>query len=198
MIFIKKMLSRVFIITSLLSHHMQAIDVRDGQGRTLLMNFVINKEAQILKDKKDLKTLWDVYFYKEYQHQGYMHTSNGIVAIYKYVPIRRLYTTDEDVKVYKQKEQDLADLINTTIKNIRIIAQSDIDINAQDFAGNTVQNYCYSEEIYHELRDLGANFQYLPWIYFHPTLGTVTTTGVVVGTLIMLGYAQAHYKNYLT
>lgn len=192
MSFIQKMLCCLLIFARVMSYQIQELNIRDEQGRTSLMNFVIEKEAQILQDTKDLKTLWDTYFYRECRHEGYTYTGNGIVALYKYVPTRRIYTTDADVVMYKQKEQDLANFVSSTIKSIRIIVQSGVDINAKDYTGYTVQNYCYSEEIYNELRRLGADFQYCPWVYFNPTLGTLATTGAIVGMLMIVASAKAH------
>ena len=190
MSFIRKMLCSFLIFAGFISNQVQAFDTRDEQGRTPLMNFVIEKEAQILKDAKDLEDLWNMYFYKEKRQDGYAYVNGMVVPLYKYIPIRKIYTTDEDVAVYRQKEQDFINFMSATIKNINVIVQSGVDVNAKDFAGNTVQNYCYSESIYNELRRLGADFQYCPWIYFNPVLGTFATTGAVLGALIVIGSAR--------
>ncbi len=189
--FIKKMLCSLLIFAGLMSNQIQAVDIRDEQGRTPLINYVIEKEAQILKDANDLEALWHIYFYKDERINGYIYAANGMITpLGKYFPIRRIDTMDADVAVYIKKEKELLDFTDAVIKNISVIVQSGVDVNAKDFAGNTAQNYCYSEPIYNELRRLGANFQYSPWAYFNPTSASLVATGAVIG----IGISTIYYK----
>ena len=57
MSFIQKILCCLLVSAHVMSYQIQELDIRDEQGRTSLMNFVIEREAQILHDTKDLKIL---------------------------------------------------------------------------------------------------------------------------------------------
>lgn len=74
------------------------------------MNYVIEKEEQIKKETKDLEDLWDMYFYTEERTSAYP-TGNGAIIVIKYIPIRRIYTTDADVAIFRQKEEAFIHLL---------------------------------------------------------------------------------------
>lgn len=68
-------------------------------------------------------------------------------------------------------------------------------VNAQDLQGYTVQNYCYTYEIYQEIRNQGGSFQYLPWIYFNPIKGTAATVAGVIAIVGIIGGITSSIHN---
>ena len=76
--------------------------------------------------------------------------------------------------------------VNHVINSIKIMVVSGADLQARDFFGNSVVNYCYTKEIYNALRDLGAPFSLQAWSYFYPELAIIS--GVATIAALTLGY----------
>lgn len=171
---------------------------RDEYGRTALMNYVINQEAKISATKRDIDHLWHIcYEYVSVQH-GYVITRiNDRESIseptYKAELRRRISCTDADIHALKQQEANLRCLIDATVAHIRSVGHQ-ANCAAYDYDGYTVLNYCYTFEIYSELRRQGAPFQAIVWAYFHPKTAaaiSLATTAVAV-TSGMHVYKFAH------
>lgn len=173
-----------FLLIIGLSSTIQTSDFRDEQGRTSLINFVIKAEQKIALAKKDVEILWNKYFYKQAIHDGYNYNDRTGTRTprYTYLPIRRIYTTDADVLLYKEQEDKFKEMISGAIGSIEAMVRFGIDINAKDNAGYTALNYCYTQEIYEVLMGLGAYFQLQVWAYFNPgytTFGIIGSTAVI-------------------
>ena len=190
----------LLLITGLKADAMQSCD---QFGRTELINFVIQAEDEISRSKKELEKIWSTYFYKEKFHDGNIKLKNGVsIPHYKYSPIRKIYTTDADVALYRQKEQEYSKLILQATKQIGQIVRSGVDVNAKDHEGNTAVNYCYTYELYDALCKQGASFQLRSWIYFNP--GTSMLIGVpaalmtmaVIGTSLVLANSYQSIQSF--
>lgn len=190
----KKILYSVIMFVGLFTHPTQASQVRDEQGRTVLINFVIKKEQDIATETATLQVEWDKLFYSRQFNDGYIYHSNGMMTPrYTYLPVRRIATTDAQVVAYQEKEAKLANLIATTIATIETTVRLGVDINAEDAEGNTVLNYCYTQAIYDELVRLGANFQLKVWVYFNPGYATVAAFATVMAVVGV----KSLYDNYV-
>lgn len=182
-----------FMVVGLVSSEARALHPRDEQGRTQLMNFVINKEQELKCIKADLDHLWHTCYHYVQINDGYIteqinNRQSIAKPIYKQKLERRPSCTDADIYALKQREQDERNFLDQTIRTIRFMDQSeDLYINAIDYNGYTVQNYCYTYEIYQELRRLGASFQYIPFMYFNPVFWTAITAGVAITAYMAIG-----------
>lgn len=182
------------MIVGLIPSLTQAFDIRDEHGRTPLMNFIIRQEANISSIKKDITRLYDICYCEEKVCDGTDvkvvnnpqtgYSSTSVTPKYRNETRRRPSCTDADVHAHKQRKQDLANTITQTVNTMRFMAQSeDLHVDAIDYAGYAAQNYCYTYEIYAELRRQGAEFQLRTFAYFNP----LTTAGVALGAWISIG-----------
>ncbi len=197
-ILMKKLLLSLFIIMGLIVNELQALEGRDAQGRTELITFVIRQEQAFKYIQADINYLWHICYEYEKIYDGVdvAITNNNdadaqvikIISKDKYKIVRRASCTDADIFAYKQRTKDLQYLIETTIATIKHMAQyQELYVNATDLQGYTAQNYCYTYEIYQEIRNQGGSFQYLPWIYFNPIKGTAATVAGVIAIVGIIG-----------
>ena len=148
----------------------QSSDVRDQDGRTELMNYVREQELEIEIRKIDLDKLWNTYFYKEKIVSGYSTDAQGNTSSsYKYIPLRKIYTTDADIAQYRKIEDEYNLFIDDIIENIKIMVLNGADLQAYDQHGKNIINYCFTKEIHDTLQYLGAPFSLQAWIYFNPS-----------------------------
>ena len=194
----KKLLLSFLVLTGFLVNHAQAVDIRDAQGRTELINFVIRQEQAISSIQADINALWNICYQYERVYDGVdVHVTNNrhsgsqsthVKSNYKLKKVRRADCTDADILAHRKRVQDLEHYIAQTVTTIKHMAQyQDLYVNAKDLQGYTAQNYCYTYEIYQEIRNQGGSFQYLPWIYFNPIKGTAATAVGVIGTWCVAG-----------
>lgn len=194
----KKILFSFFICFGLFSNQIKAVDTRDEKGRTPLMNYIIEQEAEVAFVKADVKRLWNNCYEYVQVNDGFVtkKLSNDLSyskSTHRKELRRRISCTDQDVQAHKQRELDLKNTIEKTVQGIRVMALSnDLYVNAIDHEGYSAQNYCYTYEFYNELREQGALFQWYVWTYFNPGYTTLAVVGViastsVVGSLIVSG-----------
>ena len=129
----------------------------DEEGRTLLMNYVIQQEAEIAKLK--------LYAFNKF-FPGMEYNS----ALY-YLDLKG-FVQEKLSSYYQAKEyKDLYAEIDITVNEIgRMIAQMGTDksqLALQDMYGKTVLNYCYTKEVYNKLRAAGVPFQFDTWTYIY-------------------------------
>ena len=161
--FTKKFYAIIFGIFCM-SQVMQSSDMRDQDGRTELMNYVIQIEKEIKSKKSKLDKLCEKYF-----------TWNQKTKILE----KRVWSTDEDVIQYRKFEDEYDRLIEETIENIKIMVSTGADLQARDLQGNSVSDYCYTHKIYDALRTLGA-----PAALFETAVKgiIIVTVGIMIAT----------------
>lgn len=171
-------------------------DIRDEKGRTSLMRLVIDFQLNFQTIKEDIARLWDVCYEYADVTDGYItveidaKTSHS-KPIYKRKVKRKQSCLDSDILAHRQREQDFYKLIENTVKEIRrLVDQEHVAVAALDHDGYTALNYCYTPEIYAELRRCGVPFQWKVWAYFNPWYATCTCTGLGIAGLS--GYLYLH------
>ena len=199
-----KKLSFMMMLVCCILQTVQAIDTSDRDGRTPLMNYVIDKEIEIKNAKFDLKKLWDTYFYKQDIVSNTMHLQgkwNGTYMacdIYEGITLRKIYTTDEDVAQYRKVEDAFNLLIDDTIQNIKRMVRDGADLFAQDQCGKTVMEYCYTKRIYEVLLNLGASDSLCAWCYFNikeaQLIGLVVIPTTIFSMVIIYGAFRNQHK----
>lgn len=191
---IKKVVYGLLLYSCFITNLAQANNHYNQFGRTNLINCVIDCEDELAQIKHDIQHLWHTCYHYVDVVDGYATTKvddNRSVSkpIYKQKLERRPSCTDADIHALKQREHDIRYTLDMTIKNLRAMVLSGERIDAKDYKSNTVINYCYTREIYNELRRLGAPFQILVWTYFYPEYATLAALGTVVlagGTVNLL------------
>ena len=203
----KRFYGLLLLSLSLLFNQTSAKDVRDAYGRTFLINFIIDQEAKIKSINTDIKELWDVCYYYEEVFDGVDvevvndsisgHQSTKVHSKYRLEKRRRPSCTDADIQAHKNSCRELENTITNAVYTIKVMGESEnIYINAKDDKGYAAQNYCYTYKIYEELRNQGAEFQYMTYMYFNPVYGTLGTTAAVIGTWCLLGLVGVGIQEY--
>lgn len=152
----------------------QSSDVRDENGRTELMNYVIQKEAEIKIKGSEFKKFWYRYFDVDKQSNIF---------------VRRVCTTDADVIECRKKKDEYDLFFDDIIENIKIMAFNGANLQAYDIDGKYVTDYCYTETIYNTLSELGAPASLRTWAYYHPgetfMIGLVSVYAVPIAVLAL-------------
>ena len=182
-----KKLSFIMMLVCCMSQAMQSADMSDQYGRTPLMNYLIGKEVEIKNAKSDLKKLWDRYFYKKETLSNAVVAPGQIYVIHEPIPLRKMYTTDQDVAQYKVGEDAFNLLIDDTIQDIKRMVRDGADLLAQDQDGKTIIEYCYTKKIYEALVNLGAPSSLSAWCYFNPDavifMGFLVASSVIINVV---------------
>ena len=182
-----KKLSFMMLICCM-SQVVQSSDVSDQNGRTPLMNYVINKEIEIKNVKSDLEKLWDTYFYIKKTIQSCSIVDGRAIFSYKKNILNKPGTTDENIAEYKNFEIQLNLLIQNAVEDVTKMVLDGADVHVYDQQGKTVLDYCYTEPMYKALRKFGASSLFTTWAYFNPgevvINGFVGTVAVIVGAVI--------------
>lgn len=131
-------------------------DFFDLDGRTELINYVIEKEAEIKVKKLDLDKLFDAYFHKKEFVTSSVCINGQVCNFHDYVIVRKMYTTDADVASYRIVEEAFNLFVDEIIENIKVIIFNGADLQARDNRGKSIRDYCYTQKISDVLRDLGA------------------------------------------
>ena len=170
----------------LFSNQSQAVDIRDEKGRTPLINYVIKQEAEFTTINDDIDKLWDSCYEYVRVNDGFVSTKISDNVSYS-TPVcrkelgRKISCTDQDIHAHRQREKDLQDTIGLSVGNVRTMADSgNLYVNSDDLDGYSAQSYCYTPELYNELRAQGAEFKLHVWTYFNPGYATLSVVGVVV------------------
>ena len=167
-----------------MSQIIQSNDVCDQANKTQLIQYLIDKEIEIGAKKSEVDKIWDRYFYKEKIISGhYTDAQKHTHACYKYVPLRKIYTTDADVAQYKIIADEYNLLVQNVIENIKLMVFNGADLQAYDQHGKNVMSYCFTKEIYDALQDLGAPFSLQAWAYFNPN--DALLAGVIAAPVAM-------------
>jgi len=180
-----KFMMTLMMVVGCMPLYSQELNIRDEQGRTPLMNYVIQQEAEITIIKKDIDVLW---------HECFQVVSVCVGQHSSSLTLRKLTCTDKDIIDWKQRKADLKDFIANTAMTLKSMAQAGCDVEASDFKGYTAINYCYTYEVYQALDSVGVPFQWKVWAYFNPVtaVATGTVTGLVaVGTAAVVGALSA-------
>jgi hypothetical protein len=136
----KRFYAMIFAICCM-SNIMQSNDMRDEHGRTEIMNYLIEQEKEITSKRSQLDKLCEKYFVKNQETK---------------MLEKRVWATDEDVIQYRKFEDEYDRLIQETIENIKIMVCNGAGLQARDLKGNSITDYCKTNQIYYALRDLGA------------------------------------------
>lgn len=177
MLFRKRLLSVLLTVFGAVALQAQEPGLRDDQGRTELMNYVIWQEVDIAVIKTDISRLWDVCY--EYVRIWTGQVNDG-KRQYEKVVMRRASCMDSDILALQNREQDLAQCIEQTVVGIEAMVVTESELNAHDNDGKTVLNHCQTYEIYEALRAHGVPFQYVVYAYFNPQTIAVASLGLVV------------------
>ena len=196
---ITKKLSFMMMLVCGMSQAIQSNDACDDNGRTPLMNYVIDKEIEIKNAQSDLEKLWDRYFYIEKVYDGCVVVMGQAVVFFKKNIKNKVDTTDENAAEYEKAKNELSLLVQDAIKTVEIMALEGADVSVYDQQGKTVLDYCYTRDIYKALRKFGASSSFETWAYFNPGeiivngfLGTVAAiAGVCVYNLYQKAYPAA-------
>lgn len=135
-----KFYSMIFAICCM-SNIMQSNDMRDEEGRTEIMNYVIAIEKEIALKKSELEKLCKKYFAKNYKTK---------------MLEKKAWVTDENITHYRNMENELDCLLEETIKNIKMMVVDGASLQSRDLGGLSISDYCKTNEIYYVLRELGA------------------------------------------
>jgi hypothetical protein len=184
-----------------MSQTMQSIDMSDQYGRTPLINYLIGKEVEIKNAKSDLEKLWDRYFYKQDTLSHGEVVPGQIYINYEPIPLRKMYTTDQDVVQYKVAEDAFNLLIDDTIQDIKRMVAHGADLFVQDQDGKTIVEYCYTKKIYETLVDLGAPASFNAWCYFNPDavrfIGFMAVQSVIINMVILYAVSKKKLKQWI-
>lgn len=194
----KKIITSLLIYALCLLSHLSADDIRDAKGRTTLMQVVIDFEVKFNQMKEDEKRLWHVCY--EYTNilDGYItfdldSKTSYSKPIYKREVRRRVSCLDRDIEAHRKCEQDLRIIVEDTIKKIRHIVEVDrVAVAGLDNNAYSALNYCYSPEIYKELRRCGVPFQLKVWTYFNPYLAL--SSSVIIAAGLTKGYYCCNFS----
>lgn len=164
-------------------------DFFDHDDRTSVIRYVIEIEDK----KSEIVNLWHSFFYKQEIVTGSYYYQGQLITTHKYITLRKMNTTDENVAEYNKAEIEYDLFIEAAIENIKFMVSNGADLNAQDEFGKTVIDYCSVEKVYNALRELGAPFSLKAWAYFHSAeaiiIGFIGTPVVVIGTMALVKYA---------
>lgn len=138
--FTKRFYAIIFAICSI-SQIMQSHDMRDEEGRTEIMNYVIAIEKEIALKKSELEKFCKKYFAKNYKTK---------------MLEKKAWATDENITHYRNMENELDCLIEETIKNIKMLVVDGASLQTRDLDGKSISDYCKTNQIYYVLRELGA------------------------------------------
>ena len=174
----------MLIAVCCMSQIIQSTDACDQASKTQLIQYLIEKEIEIGAKKSEVDKIWDRYFYKEMIVSGhYRGANNQMQTCYKYMPIRKIYTTDADVAQYKIIEDEYILLVQDVIENIKLMVFNGADLQAYDQHGKNITSYCFTKEIYDALQHLGAPFSLQAWAYFNPNEASLA--GVIAAPVAM-------------
>jgi len=177
-----------------MSQTMQSIDMSDQYGRTELINYLIGKEVEIKNAKTDLEKLWDTYFYKQDTLTNAVVVPGQIYVNYEPIPLRKMYTTDQDVAQYRVAEDAFTLLIDDTIQDIKRMVAHGADLLGQDHDGKTILEYCYTKKIYETLVNLGAPASFNAWCYFNTDavrfIGFIAVQSVIINMVILYAVSK--------
>jgi|GEM_PF-1349345 len=183
--FIQKAMLVLFSLSIFSIDVIFARNIRDEEGRTELMNYVISTQYEMAIIEKDIASLWHkCYETVTVQHGGYRHQ-------YTRIEVRRKASClDKDIEAHNQREIDLKNFKNSAFNNIRLLVQESNpnDLSAFDHQGMTVLNHCTHRAIYNILRESGVPFQYDAFTY--------TYRGeLIISSIILTVVTIALYKN---
>lgn len=156
MVFTRK-LNLMLVAICCMTQVTQATNELDENDRTELMSYIIEKEAEIKIKKSEVEKIWNKYFYQEKIVSGYSTDARGNTSTsYKYIPLRKIYTTDVEVAEYRIIEDEFNLFVDNIIENIKIMVFNGADLQARDVHGKTVRDYCCTNKIDKVLRNFGA------------------------------------------
>lgn len=142
----------MLIAVGFLVNTFQASDARDEQGRNVLMNYVIEREVEIVKMHKLLDLLAekrlddsiDLLFKRQRTIDDCRKNNDSLI----YIHLQR-----EAIRCY----------VLETCEQIQEMFQDGIELDDTDLEGKTVLDFCTTRKIYCTLRELGAPFQFNRW-----------------------------------
>ena len=184
-----------------MSQTIRSSDVCDQYGRTELMNYVIQQEAEMNTKRFEFENFWNACFYKKSFYSYSIRIEPGRwIDVYDTVILRKMYTTDADVAQCKKLEDELHVFIKNTIldtiENIKIMVFNGADLQARDIYGKSVTDYYYTYEIYYVLRDLGAPATLFEENCMNAVYGFAKVAAVTVALAVSVGVAVVCYENY--
>ena len=171
-----------FILINLLSYQIQADENRAEQKTPIMITTVVKAEDQIKGIKNDIDRLWHACYEYVYPTDGYVMkkidentTVSQPTYSWKRELRRKISCTDAKIDAHDKCEQNLQKKIDESVQSIKKIASDNpSSVDAQDARGYTAVDYCYTYELYQELRRQGAEFKIISWIYFYPITATVS------------------------
>lgn len=189
MIHFKKSIQFMILLVACFSHITYSHEEYKN-NRTELMEYVIEKEAEIKIKKAIVDKLWDTYFYNQSIATGTVHVKDNVYITHQTIALRRIYTTDADVAEYRIVEDEFNMLIENTIEHIKYMVLQGADLHAQDVLGKTVIDYCRTKKIYETLVKCGAPTTWEKWCSFNTEAAVVVGFAGIV-TLTIAGFITA-------
>lgn len=178
--FTKRLYAMIFAVCCM-SQTMQSNDICDEQGRTEIINYLIQQEKEIALKKSELEKLCKKYFAKNYKTK---------------MLEKKAWVTDENITHYRNMENELDCLLEETIKNIKMMVVDGASLQSRDLGGLSISDYCKTNEIYYVLRELGAPIT-LNEQFWGAIVGgvVITSAGAVIITAAAV-VATACYRAY--
>lgn len=148
----KKILSSLLMMVSLLTSMIQGSDVRDEQGRTELMNYVIEREATLVEMHKLLDLIAE------------KRLDDAIDLLFKQKrtidDVRK--SSDSLLYIHYQREA-IRNYVLETCEQLQDMVDDEAELEEKDCEGKKVLDFCKTRKIYCTLRELGAPFQFNKW-----------------------------------
>lgn len=174
------------VMMSSLFYQIQADEKLTEPTTPIMITTVVTAERQITNIQHDIDRLWHACYEYVYPTNGYVTKKideNTTVSQPTYSWQRKLQRkiscTDAKIDAHDQREKDLKNKIAQSVEKIKEIASVDrTSVDAQDARGYTALDYCYTYELYEELRRQGAEFKIISSIYFYPITATVSIAAV--------------------
>ncbi len=142
-------------------------------------------EGEIAAEKQREEDLRNQCFTKKAVKDGSITEKIGHREVKKhthtYEIVRRVDCTDEMVNKYNLQKENKNKCIQAAREKVKnAVKASNDSLATTDSQGNTALNYCYTPEIYNELRASGAPFQLVPAIYFNSDVIVVVSTAALL------------------
>lgn len=142
----------------------QAVDIRDENGRTFLMNNVIKNE----QDRQDVRKSQNYY-----QFDRLLSGCIGLIW-----PKIGQEMHDASQQYYNNRQNQYASLLNNVRGAVQLYTPEQLSMQATDKQGKTALNHCKTEDMYNLLRSHGAPFQYDAFLYIHGKKCILSTVAV--------------------
>src|SRR3989339_535593 len=207
--FTKKMLLSLFMMTGFMPNSVYTSDLCDEQGRTPLMNYVIEQEQGFALRNKAIDQAFAACFGTGHVRQDYRYVkiNKECLPVHKDVcaqledsgdrdiaskTLPKLPScTDQTIQALCDAELDLELFLTATTKTIEAMLEKDMNLQARDMFGKTVLDYAFAPEIYNLL---SAKASWTGWMYSNKNYimaGAFVVVATTVGMAELLSITQS-------